>query len=163
MLVCIHQPNFLPRAKVLDKMLAADLTIYLDDVQYVPREWQNRSLVKGPDGMPHWLSIPVLTKGRSRPPIVQCEVADSPVWRRKQLATIRQSYARSPWLDLFDEKLAPLWSQQDGELASFCIGSTERLIGMLDRTVETIRAQDIGEDGGASSQRKAACLQSRRT
>jgi len=151
MLVCIHQPNFLPRAKVLDKMLAADLTIYLDDVQYVPREWQNRALVKGPQGDPHWLSVPVFTKGKSRPPILECELADSPVWRRKQVATIRQSYAKSQWLDLFDEKLAPLWSQSDGELASFCIGSTERLLSMLDRTIESMRSQDI-EDVDSSEE-----------
>ena len=34
MLVAIHQPNFLPRPKVLDKLLAADLVIWLDDVQW---------------------------------------------------------------------------------------------------------------------------------
>ena len=50
MLVTIHQPNFLPRAKVIDKLLAADLVIHLDDVQYMPREWQDRARVRRQDG-----------------------------------------------------------------------------------------------------------------
>ena len=62
MLVAIHQPNFLPRPKVLDKILSADLTIWLDNVQYVRREWQNRALVRDSSGGHHWLSVPVLNR-----------------------------------------------------------------------------------------------------
>ena len=59
MIVAIHQPNLLPRPKVIDKLLAADLVIHLDDVQYVPREWQNRTRIRRRDGHLHWLSVPV--------------------------------------------------------------------------------------------------------
>jgi len=152
MLVAIHQPNFLPRPKVIDKMLAADLTIYLDDVQYVPREWQNRALIRAPRGEAHWLSIPTLTKGRSRPLIMQCQVAESPIWRRKHLATIRQLYAKSPWLPLFEDRLGHLWYPPIAELASFCIDTTESLTHILGHAVQTRRAHEIEIEADSAPQ-----------
>ncbi|MBU6427323.1 WbqC family protein [Patescibacteria group bacterium] len=43
--VVVHQPNFLPRLKVLQKLAAADVWCVLDSVQYNPREWQNRARI----------------------------------------------------------------------------------------------------------------------
>lgn len=40
--VVIHQPNFLPRTKVLIKIMLSDVWVIYDNVQYVRREWQNR-------------------------------------------------------------------------------------------------------------------------
>ena len=59
--VAIHQPNLLPRLKVLQKLAAADLWVVLDNVQYCPREWQNRARLVALHGanQSFWLSIPV--------------------------------------------------------------------------------------------------------
>ena len=40
----IHQPQYLPWLGYFDKLLAADVFVYLDDVQYVKNEWKNRKL-----------------------------------------------------------------------------------------------------------------------
>ena len=57
----IHQPNFLPRLKVLQKIAAADIWVVLDSVQYCEREWQNRARLVALHGSnnSYWLSVPV--------------------------------------------------------------------------------------------------------
>lgn len=44
--VVIHQPNFLPRIKVLIKIMLSDVWVIYDNVQYVRREWQNRVFLR---------------------------------------------------------------------------------------------------------------------
>lgn len=59
--IVIHQPNTFPRLKVLQKILAGDLWIVYDDVQFVRREWQNRTklrFLKDPNNN-YWLTIPI--------------------------------------------------------------------------------------------------------
>ena len=59
--VAIHQPNLLPRLKVLQKIAQADAWVVLDDVQFVRREWQNRARLRyarHPD-REFWLTLPV--------------------------------------------------------------------------------------------------------
>jgi hypothetical protein len=53
--VTMHQPNFLPGASVLTKVLAADAVVWMDTVQFTKGGWTNRQ--KLPDG--RWLTVPV--------------------------------------------------------------------------------------------------------
>lgn len=39
----IHQPNFLPRLSTVSKLLASDVWIVLDDVQFCRRDYQHRA------------------------------------------------------------------------------------------------------------------------
>lgn len=57
----IHQPNLLPRLKVLQKIAAADIWVVLDSVQYCKREWQNRTRIVSTHGnnQNFWLTAPV--------------------------------------------------------------------------------------------------------
>jgi hypothetical protein len=67
LLVAIHQPNLLPRLKVLQKLALADVWIVLDDVQFARRDYQNRALLVPNHGTsaPHWCTLPVqLPHGR---------------------------------------------------------------------------------------------------
>ena len=158
MLVAIHQPNFLPRPKVLDKLLAADLTIWLDDVQYVRREWQNRALVRDHAGQPHWLTVPVLNKGRYG----QATIAESPVqlsgdWRRRHLASIRHFYSRSPWLTEFETKVAGLWKTQPKLLAPLAIESANSLASLLDRRLSAVLASELAPRGRKTEHLIALC------
>lgn len=143
MLVCIHQPNFLPRPKVIDKMIHSDLTIYLDDVQYVPREWQNRALIRKPNGEFYWLSIPVFTKNRRNQLIMECQIIDCNRWRHKHIAAIEHFYVRSPWLNLFKEIIAPLWANSLTELSIFCVESVKYILRTLKRTITTIFSHQL--------------------
>ena len=158
MLVAIHQPNLLPRPKVIDKLLAADLVIHLDDVQYVPREWQNRTRVRSRDGAARWLTVPVRSHGRRGQDLVDCEIEPTAHWRRKHLETIRHNYSRSQWWDEFEECIAPLWACDHGDLATLCIESTERIVRSLGRELPSVRASTLATNGTSTQHLTELCL-----
>lgn len=60
--VCaIHQPNLFPRPSTIAKLLAADVWVVLDDVQFNARDYQHRARL-APVGQPmqqQWLTLPV--------------------------------------------------------------------------------------------------------
>jgi len=63
MRVAIHQPNFLPWPGYFAKMLAADLLIFLDDVQFSKGSYTNRVGACGT----RWLTVPVGSGSHNRP------------------------------------------------------------------------------------------------
>jgi len=143
MLVSIHQPNYLPRPKVIDKLLAVDLVVILDDVQYVSREWQNRALVMHSPGHLRWLTVPIYSKGKSTQLIKDCEIVNDSNWHHKHVETIRSFYHKSRWISSFEEYVAPLWEEQSTELAPLCIASTRRLLSAIGRQAEFVYSQDL--------------------
>ena len=156
MLVAIHQPNFLLRPKVLDKLLAADLTIWLDDVQYARREWQNRALFHDPSGQPHWLSVPVLNKGHRDATIAECEIV-SDGWGQRQLRTIQRFYARSPWLREVELKMAELWAETPSHLAPLAIESADCIADLLGKELPSTLASNIAVPGRRTRHLVALC------
>jgi len=62
--VTFHQPNLLPGWSVISKVLASDVVVWMDTVQYTKGGWTNRQ--KMPDGS--WLTVPV-AHGSSFAPI----------------------------------------------------------------------------------------------
>ena len=157
MLVTIHQPNFLPRAKVIDKLLAADLVIHLDDVQYVPREWQNRARIRRQDGARQWLTVPVLAGGSHRLMLDDCAIDQSTPWKHKHLGTLKHVYGRSPSWSTFEHHVTPLWSSSHDRLVDFCIESTERIVRALDRDFVAVRASALRASGRSTARLSELC------
>ena len=62
--VTFHQPNLLPGWSVISKVLAADVVVWMDTVQYTKGGWTNRQRL--PDQS--WLTVPV-AHGSSFAPI----------------------------------------------------------------------------------------------
>lgn len=93
MIVTAHQPNFLPGISVIEKMLAADAMIWLDQVLYSPGGWTNRNRL--PSGA--WLTVPVSSGARFKP-INQVEISEHGNWRVRASKSLRQEY-RGDWVD----------------------------------------------------------------
>lgn len=53
-----HQPVCLPWLGLLHKALLADRFVFMDDVQYLRQDWNNRNKIRTPGGW-QWLTVPV--------------------------------------------------------------------------------------------------------
>ncbi|MBZ0263659.1 WbqC family protein [bacterium] len=95
----VHQPHYLPYPGYLEKINSVDTFIFLEKVQFVKREYQNRNKIKGPDGT-QWLTIPV--KGDYKSAIEEMVPDYSSNWQEKHEATLRRFYAKAPHLDELD-------------------------------------------------------------
>ncbi len=102
--VVILQPSYLPWLGFFDQMKRADHFVLYDDVQYDKHGWRNRNRIKM-DGRAHWVTVPVLHRGRAHQLIRDVEIDHARTWWKKQLKSLRQCYAKSHGIDYYYPKL----------------------------------------------------------
>ncbi len=97
MRIAVHQPQYLPWIGYFHKMAHCDLFVYLDDVQYKKREFQNRNRIRTPDGF-IWLTVPVITKGKYHQNISEVKIdPTASAWQQEHLRSINLNYSRTPY------------------------------------------------------------------
>ena len=94
--VAIHQPEYLPWLGFFKKMMNAELFVFLDDVQFRKKSWQNRNRIRINDGTT-LLSIPVHT--HSYPKINEVTIDNEKNWSIRHKKSILYNYARAPYFD----------------------------------------------------------------
>ncbi|MEW6210177.1 MAG: WbqC family protein [Acidobacteriota bacterium] len=99
----IMQPTYLPWIGYFDLIDRCDCFVFLDSVQFNRRSWQQRNRVKGPDGI-HWLTVPVLSKGKQEQLISEVEIDPTTGFQEKHIRTVSHMYAKAKFFsDYFDE------------------------------------------------------------
>jgi hypothetical protein len=107
-----HQPSYLPWLGLLHKASLCDDFVFMDDVQFLRRDWNHRNRVKGPDGEV-LLTVPVTLPNGSRTTLKDTRVAET-----KEGGS--QDWQSSHWksLSLFLGK-APYWDEHAPFLERF--------------------------------------------
>ena len=137
--VCVHQPNFLPWTKLFDKVLGSDVYLAYDSVQYTRSEFHSRQRITGRDG-PVWLSVPVLTRGRSRQPLYAVELVDDRAWRAAHLRLLAEHYRRAPYFREMMDVLESVYTGDDHLLVEFNLRLLRALLEYVGATVRVARA-----------------------
>ncbi len=111
-----HQPQYLPYPGYFDKMLRCDVFVFLDEVQFKVREFQNRNRIRTKDGW-MWLTVPVLTKGRRFQAIKDVRVVPGDDWGARHMRALEVNYGRAPFFDdyaaFFRDVYARSWERFD--------------------------------------------------
>ena len=94
--VAIHQPEYLPWLGFFKKMMNVELFVFLDDVQFRKKGWQNRNRIRINDGTT-LLSIPVHT--HSYPKINEVTIDNEKNWSIRHKKSILYNYAKAPYFD----------------------------------------------------------------
>jgi len=106
----IMQPSYLPWLGYFDLLFQADHFLLYDNVQFDKDGWRNRNRIKTPNGA-QWLTVPVLTKGMSKPTNREVRINDKDPWQRKHLKGLEMNYRKSPFFDevypMLESLLAP--------------------------------------------------------
>ena len=144
--VSVHQPNFLPWTKLFDKVLASDVYIAYDSVQYTHSEFHSRQWIAGRDG-PVWLSVPVLTRGRGRQPLCAVELVPDPTWRAAHLRLLTEHYRRAPYFREVFALLESVYSGDDHLLADFNLRLLAALLEYVGASVQVTRATSLDHEG----------------
>lgn len=110
----VHQPQYLPWLGYFDKIAKSDIFVFLDKVQYKPREFQNRNKIRTKDGW-KWLTVPVVSKGRYLQNISDAVVDNDIDWARQHLKSLETSYGRSEFfrghIGFFEETYSTRWER----------------------------------------------------
>ena len=137
--VSLHQPNFLPWTKLFDKILASDVYIAYDSVQYTHSEFHARQWITGRDG-PVWLSVPVLTRGRSRQPLYAAELVPGRAWRDAHLRLLTEHYRGAPYFHEVMAVLGKVYEGDDHLLVDFNLRLLHALLDYVGASVQVVRA-----------------------
>jgi hypothetical protein len=116
----------LPWLGFFDQMRRADVFVYYDDVQYDKHGWRNRNRIKTQSG-PMWLTVPVLHAGRGLPRILDVEIDNRRPWARKHVESIRQAYARAPFLTRYLPALEALLQRKWERLVDLDVAAAGHL------------------------------------
>ncbi|WP_310541074.1 WbqC family protein [Phenylobacterium sp.] len=151
----IMQPTYLPYLGYLHLIAAADVFVFLDDVQFARRSWQQRNRIWGAGGEV-MLSVPVQKADRDTP-IDQIEIADTEPWRERHLGSIRHTYAKRPFFAdgmafLDDHLRAPTRTLADLNIALIAAAARK-----LEMTPELVRASTLDAPGERSDHLLAIC------
>jgi hypothetical protein len=158
--LAIHQPNFLPRLKVLQKLACADVWCVLDSVQYCAREWQNRACIVAVHGNnePFWLSVPVQRPHGRSTLISEVAIIDPASTVPLIERTLLHAFHRAPhWAAINDllSALSPLLTSDS--LTRLCVDTTRALLRIANRQPTLVLASSLPVKGKASNLMSAIC------
>lgn len=128
MILTAHQPVYLPWLGLFQKIAVADMFISFNQVQYQPKDWNNRNRIKTKQG-PIWLSVPVLRKGYLEKTISDIEINNTEPWARKHWKSLELAYAKAPYFKLYAEFFRDIYSRRWERLIDL---NESMLVGMLE-------------------------------
>ena len=145
----VLQPGYLPWLGFFDQMRRSDVFVYYDDAQYDKHGWRNRNRIKTQRG-PIWLTTPVRHSGLGWPSILDVEIDNRAPWARKHLQSIRQAYARAPYLQRYLPPLEDVLSRPWQRLVDLDLAVAALLAEGLGVAPRIMRSSELGIDGERS-------------
>jgi len=155
-IVTIHQPEHLPWLGFFDKLLAADVFVCLDVVQYRKNYFQNRNRILTRSG-PTWLTVPVRTRGHTSSTLRDMAIAEDGRWAKKYWQTLAQSYGKHPFFERYRGQLEEILTCPWAGLVELNLALIRFFLEALGIERQLILASDLGVSGKASTLLLAIC------
>lgn len=145
-MVSVHQPNFMPWNKLLAKVLASDVFIAYDTVQFTRREFHARQLIDNGSGTPEWLTVPVQGTG-TRQRLCEVQVVRDRDWRSDHLERLSAAYGRSPYFSEVFPLFQAAYDQGYSLLVDHNLAILESMCAYLGSKVRIVRASELDHSG----------------
>ena len=94
MVLSVHQTQYIPWLGYFDKIDKSDCFVFLDQVQYKPREYQNRNKIRTKDGWMR-LTVPVVSRGLGQQKICDVKIDNKTDWQKKHWGSLKSCYNRA--------------------------------------------------------------------
>ena len=124
----------------------SDVFVFLDDVQFGSRSWQQRNKIKTPQGW-IWLTVPVSRALGSRIKINEAKVDNGSNWEKKHLESIRYNYGKAPFFKKYMDFLEEIYNRDWEYLADVNITLIKGITAILGLEAKFIRSSELGVEG----------------
>ncbi len=131
MILSGHQPNYLPYPGLIGKIMQSDCFIFVSNVQFEKKSWQNRNRIKGANGE-IMLTVPTLTKGKYEQKISEVVIDNKSDWRSKHFQAFVLSYKKAPYYKEFIPFLEDVYSRHWDSLMELDIHIMKHILEVLD-------------------------------
>ncbi len=146
----ITQPTYLPWLGYFEQIARADVFVFLDTVQFVKRSWHSRNRLKGSQGEPFWMTVPVMAHSQTARLL---EIRISPGqsnWQRKHLRSIQMQLGAAPHFQAVFPFVEKWLGVGYGYLVDLNIAGIKMLSEVLGLAPQFVRASELISDGNKS-------------
>lgn len=157
MIAAAHQPNYLPWAGYFYKMARCDVFVFMDSVQYSRTSYTARCSIKQVDGRAHWLSVPVLKKGRYFQNVGQVVIDNQRPWQAEHLKTLESCYSRTPHFKEYSWLLDLVYGQKWDNLSQLNRAVIIKLAEHLGLKAKFINLSELDVGGRSTSMLVSLC------
>ena len=139
MILTAHQPSYLPWLGFFSKMVKSDIFVYLDTVSYSKGGWSSRNKIRTHEGW-MWLTIPILTGGKSNQIFTEVKIDNTQQWARKHWKSISTNYSRAPYFSLYENFFRDVYGNEWKYLSELDEHITKFLIESLGIKIKFVKA-----------------------
>ena len=151
MIVSIHQPNYLPWLGYFYKIANSDVFVIQDNLLYIKKSFINRNTIKTPHGA-QWLTLNVLSKGRSGQLINEVEIDNSIQWGKIHLKTMEANYGKASYFQEYRDQFESIYQEKWESLADLNETLVKLVCEMLCiKNVKFVRTSELGVDGKSTN------------
>lgn len=159
-----QQPNYFPWAGYYEQIAAADLFVFLDDVQWIKQGRQHRTRIPYPKNEvreeKNWLTIPVQSEGHREKPLKEMLIDTTRPWAEKHWRQIEAIYREAPYFrSQLEPLLRPFFEKVRNEkfLIDVCQESLWVFWDALELTTELQWSSDVQPKGEKSERLISLC------
>ncbi len=142
MKIGIMQPTYLPWCGYFALIDHVDYFVFLDDVQFSKRSWQQRNKIAF-NGESKWLTVPVLTKNQRLQLINEVKIDPEQDFQIKHHAIIEQAYRGAPQYSQVKSTVSRLFDTSEQNLSSLNIKIIKGLCQYLSIDKDFLRSSEI--------------------
>lgn len=146
MKAAIMQPSFLPWLGYFALIKSVDKFIFLDDVQFDKRSWQQRNYILS-NLQATLLTVPVMTKGRVSQTISEARLDETSQFKRKHINSFQHAYGKAPFKVDALRIIRHSYDKPLPMLADFNIDLITNILSFLGINTELIRSSDLNLGG----------------
>lgn len=142
MKIGISQPTFIPWYGYFGLLDYVDEFVLLTDVQFEPRSWQQRNLIKV-NNEKKFLTVPVLKKKKSEQKIYEVKINKEDNYANKFLKTIEQSYQKTPFYINYSKDIFNIISKNNENLLDLNINFIKYFCNILNIETKITNSSDL--------------------
>ena len=144
--IAIMQPTFMPWIGYFGLMEYVDEFVYLDNIQFDKRSWQQRNRIKTPKGE-QWITVPVSSKSKSQQRIMDAELTNDDKLIRKITTGIEQSYKKAEFYEHYAQNFLLTINKKHQKLMDLNTDIIDIFRNDMQIKTPIIRASNLKADG----------------
>lgn len=159
MKAAIMQPTFIPWLGYFEMIERVDTFVFLDNVQYEKKSWQNRNYLRARD-VKLLVSLPIIHEGLHQS-ILETTLFNAKFYKKKILKTININYKQSEFFTRTFPVIEGIFEREIDNLAEFNIQTIVELSRCLGIDTKFVRGSQLSSVGKSTNLTIAQCLELR--
>ena len=149
MKIAIMQPTFMPWAGYFALINYVDKFVFLNDVQFNTRSWQQRNKIFA-NNKTRFLTVPILKKNLRYQKINEAKIDVNSKFKKKNINTILQNYSKSKYFNEYKFFFQNLYSKNYNSLSDMNIFFIKEIFKKININCEFYESDNLNTDGAKS-------------